>query len=42
MYLVETEEDVAKLAGDAIPERLAYVTQTTLSIDDCARGSSRR
>jgi len=36
MYLVETEEDVAKLAVRD-PERLAYVTQTTLSIDDCAR-----
>ena len=36
MYLVETEEDVAKLEV-ADPERLAYVTQTTLSIDDCAR-----
>jgi 4-hydroxy-3-methylbut-2-en-1-yl diphosphate reductase len=36
MYLVETEEDVAKLEVRD-PERLAYVTQTTLSIDDCAR-----
>jgi 4-hydroxy-3-methylbut-2-enyl diphosphate reductase len=36
MYLVETEEDVAKLAVTD-PERLAYVTQTTLSIDDCER-----
>ncbi len=36
MYLVETEDDVAKLAvGD--PARLSYVTQTTLSIDDCSR-----
>ncbi len=36
MYLVETEQDVARLeVGD--PERLAYVTQTTLSIDDCER-----
>jgi 4-hydroxy-3-methylbut-2-enyl diphosphate reductase len=36
MYLVETEDDVAKLVvKDA--EKLAYVTQTTLSIDDCAR-----
>jgi 4-hydroxy-3-methylbut-2-enyl diphosphate reductase len=36
MYLVESEADVAKLeVGD--PDRLAYVTQTTLSIDDCAR-----
>ena len=33
MYLVETVEDVAKLhARD--PDRLAYVTQTTLSVDD--------
>ena len=36
MYLVENEEDVARLAVKD-PERLAYVTQTTLSIDDCAR-----
>jgi len=36
MHLVETEEDVARLAVRD-PERLAYVTQTTLSIDDCAR-----
>ena len=36
MYLVESESDVATLAVRD-PERLAYVTQTTLSIDDCAR-----
>jgi 4-hydroxy-3-methylbut-2-en-1-yl diphosphate reductase len=36
MYLVESEEDVAKLQVRD-PERLAYVSQTTLSIDDCAR-----
>jgi 4-hydroxy-3-methylbut-2-enyl diphosphate reductase len=36
MYLVETEEDVAKLEVRD-PAMLAYVTQTTLSIDDCAR-----
>jgi len=36
MYLVESEEDVAKLAVTD-PEHLAYVTQTTLSIDDCER-----
>ena len=36
MYLVETEEDVAKLQVSD-PERLAYVTQTTLSMDDAAR-----
>ena len=36
MYLVETEEDVAKLEVPD-PDQLAYVTQTTLSIDDCAR-----
>ena len=36
MYLVESEEDVARLRVKN-PERLAYVTQTTLSIDDCAR-----
>jgi 4-hydroxy-3-methylbut-2-enyl diphosphate reductase len=35
MYLVETPEDVARLqVKDA--EKLAYVTQTTLSIDDAA------
>jgi 4-hydroxy-3-methylbut-2-en-1-yl diphosphate reductase len=36
MYLVESEEDVARLQVSD-PARLAYVTQTTLSIDDCAR-----
>jgi len=36
MYLVESEEDVARLEVRD-PDRLAYVTQTTLSIDDCAR-----
>ena len=36
MYLVDTEEDVARLEV-ADPERLAYVTQTTLSVDDAAR-----
>ena len=36
MYLVENEEDVARLVVKD-PARLAYVTQTTLSIDDCAR-----
>ena len=36
MYLVENVEDVAKLSVTD-PERLAYVTQTTLSMDDCAR-----
>lgn len=33
MYLVETVEDVAKLHATD-PDRLAYVTQTTLSVDD--------
>ncbi|RZS78682.1 4-hydroxy-3-methylbut-2-enyl diphosphate reductase [Pigmentiphaga kullae] len=36
MYLVETVEDVAALAV-ADPDRLAYVTQTTLSVDDAAQ-----
>jgi 4-hydroxy-3-methylbut-2-enyl diphosphate reductase len=36
MYLVDSEEDVAALHVND-PEHLAYVTQTTLSIDDCAR-----
>jgi 4-hydroxy-3-methylbut-2-enyl diphosphate reductase len=36
MYLVETEEDVTRLTVRD-PEHLAYVTQTTLSIDDAAR-----
>jgi len=36
MYLVEDEEDVANLRVRD-PDRLAYVTQTTLSIDDAAR-----
>ncbi len=33
MYLVETVEDVKKLSVKN-PEKLAYVTQTTLSVDD--------
>ena len=33
MYLVETPEDVASLTVNT-PEKLAYVTQTTLSVDD--------
>jgi 4-hydroxy-3-methylbut-2-enyl diphosphate reductase len=36
MYLVETEDDVARLEVRD-PAHLAYVTQTTLSIDDAAR-----
>jgi 4-hydroxy-3-methylbut-2-enyl diphosphate reductase len=36
MYLVETPEDVAELKVRD-PLKLAYVTQTTLSIDDVAR-----
>ena len=36
MYLVETPDDVALLQV-ADPDRLAYVTQTTLSMDDAAR-----
>jgi 4-hydroxy-3-methylbut-2-en-1-yl diphosphate reductase len=36
MYLVESEEDVARLTVRD-PDKLAYVTQTTLSMDDCAR-----
>jgi 4-hydroxy-3-methylbut-2-enyl diphosphate reductase len=36
MYLVETPEDVASLQV-ANPDKLAYVTQTTLSVDDAAR-----
>ena len=36
MYLVETPEDVARLHV-ADPDKLAYVTQTTLSVDDAAR-----
>jgi 4-hydroxy-3-methylbut-2-enyl diphosphate reductase len=35
MYLVETMDDVAALEV-ADPEKLAYVTQTTLSVDDAA------
>jgi 4-hydroxy-3-methylbut-2-enyl diphosphate reductase len=34
IHLVETVEDVASLQVRA-PESLAYVTQTTLSVDDC-------
>ena len=36
MYLVESVEDVASL-GVKNPRKLAYVTQTTLSVDDAAR-----
>ena len=36
MYLVENEDDVATLEVSD-PARLAYVTQTTLSMDDTAR-----
>jgi 4-hydroxy-3-methylbut-2-enyl diphosphate reductase len=36
MYLVEDEADVAALAVRD-PDRLAFVTQTTLSLDDTAR-----
>jgi 4-hydroxy-3-methylbut-2-enyl diphosphate reductase len=36
MYLVENEEEVGHLSV-ADPDRLAYVTQTTLSMDDAAR-----
>lgn len=36
MYLVETPEDVAALQVKN-PDKLAYVTQTTLSIDDASR-----
>ena len=36
MYLVETPEDVARLHVTD-PDKLAYVTQTTLSVDDAAR-----
>jgi 4-hydroxy-3-methylbut-2-enyl diphosphate reductase len=36
MYLVETPDDVMSLSVSD-PDRLAYVTQTTLSVDDAAR-----
>jgi 4-hydroxy-3-methylbut-2-enyl diphosphate reductase len=36
MYLVEDESDVARIQVRD-PEKLAYVTQTTLSVDDAAR-----
>ena len=36
MYLVESEADVARLVVQR-PDDLAYVTQTTLSVDDTAR-----
>ncbi|RCS58367.1 4-hydroxy-3-methylbut-2-enyl diphosphate reductase [Parvibium lacunae] len=35
IYLVETVDDVARLVVQD-PQQLAYVTQTTLSVDDCA------
>ena len=34
IHLVESVEDVARLRVDA-PDHLGYVTQTTLSVDDC-------
>jgi 4-hydroxy-3-methylbut-2-enyl diphosphate reductase len=34
IYLVESADDVARLQVRT-PDRLAYVTQTTLSVDDC-------
>ena len=40
IYLVEDEADVAKLAASGTikdPAKLAFVTQTTLSVDDTAR-----
>lgn len=36
IYLVESEEDIAQLEVKQ-PENLAYVTQTTLSMDDAAK-----
>lgn len=36
IYLVEDEDDVAKLQVK-VPERLTFVTQTTLSVDDTAK-----
>lgn len=36
IYLVEDEQDVANLVVKN-PQRLAYITQTTLSVDDTAR-----
>lgn len=36
IYLIETVEDVAQLQPQH-PQRLAYVTQTTLSVDDTAQ-----
>jgi 4-hydroxy-3-methylbut-2-enyl diphosphate reductase len=36
MYLVETPDDVARLQVSN-PDKLTYVTQTTLSVDDAAR-----
>ncbi|AWB33734.1 4-hydroxy-3-methylbut-2-enyl diphosphate reductase [Orrella marina] len=36
MYLVEDEEDVARLQVNA-PDKLAFVTQTTLSVDDASK-----
>merc|ERR1711916_402550 len=38
MYLVEHEQDVMALAANVRnPDKLAYVTQTTLSVDDTSR-----
>ena len=36
IYLVESVDDVGALESSAIPTQLAYVTQTTLSVDDAA------
>ena len=40
MHLVETIDDVEKLPLRD-PERVAYVTQTTLTLDDAAASSRR-
>ena len=37
--LIETEEDVDRLEVDD-PERMAYLTQTTLSVDETDRSSA--
>ncbi len=39
MYLVETPQDVARLQVSS-PDNLAFVTQTTLSVDDAAQVAS--
>lgn len=41
IYLIDKPEDVDKLDAESLGDQLAYVTQTTLSLDDAAKVISR-